>query len=1007
MACFPFIVLLFNCRIESFAQNSLQYYNLTVDNGLPSNNVYYLLRDKSGFLWGATDNGVFKYDGYKFRVFDTRDGLPSNDIWNLFEDADGRIWLFSNTYEIGYISTNKYCAIPVSKNYSNIFMIGLTSFRHLTVALFNQRNFNYLAFVYGKKVYSFPIPYNNALPFGRIRTPILSKDHYLWLFYYNNTVFKINLLNPMGPESKVYSTPKDLYPIIARSNALYARGDYFYSYSYKGSILNVFNIRTGKITLLDLKKKSGGSILKGYFQNQDFLVIKEKNFQSISGDSPGKEKETFLPTDAQITSVCTFGANDWYSTSGAGIWVRSTSSTIRSEAQIKDNSDSFQFISANKDTTYWWNESSKTIRMRYKDAWIKGYLFNSGIPKQVITNKKQVYVLANTGIFRYGENDRKCSSLFSKKALLLRNFFMYGPDSKDEIFYDSLAQSYLKGATGIFPVFYDTYLVLSHISTNLFKERVRYFETFKLFKERADGVFTLFGGSIICIYNLKNVFIYSNDFQKHILLNSRILTQLGIDNIRQVVQDSMGKVYVLTDSRLYEYTPGSILRQLETGLNLTTCKLLFSHGRLIIYGDFGLAFYADRDHKHLNVVTNYLKTSYRKIIRAIPIDETHVLLETDKHTYEIKLTTNKDLSTPYYNNTNTIRFKLAERSKSLRKHDTIVLTPEINSLEITPFNMSGTGIPLLSYRMKGDKWGQASSSEIPVYNLEREKWYTIEYFARDDFWESSVHTLALKKLPFWYQSRVWQITFLITGIVLFATVIILIVTITRRMYFKANEKRRLQTELELRAIHAQINPHFIFNTLSTALYFISKQHTKDAYEHVSKFSKLLRNYLRSSRERFITLADETEMLRQYIELQRARFSKAFQYEITVQPDILPNHVLLPSLLLQPLVENAINHGIFNKGEHGFLKVHFYKGEHENELICIIDDNGIGRAKAKAINKKYKKEKHSYGTALTRELIDIFKRYEQMDIDLEYIDKEEPQTGTTVKLTIRNVKIANL
>ena len=113
------------------------------------------------------------------------------------------------------------------------------------------------------------------------------------------------------------------------------------------------------------------------------------------------------------------------------------------------------------------------------------------------------------------------------------------------------------------------------------------------------------------------------------------------------------------------------------------------------------------------------------------------------------------------------------------------------------------------------------------------------------------------------------------------------------------------------------------------------------------------------------------------------------------------------MLLQPLVENAINHGLFNKGENGFLKLEFHKGKSDTELICIIEDNGIGRAKAKLISKRYKKEKNSYGTALTRELIDIFKRYEEMDINLEYVDKEEPETGTIVKLVISNVKITGM
>ncbi|MGN6566476.1 MAG: hypothetical protein ACTHJ0_00915, partial [Flavipsychrobacter sp.] len=110
-----------------------------------------------------------------------------------------------------------------------------------------------------------------------------------------------------------------------------------------------------------------------------------------------------------------------------------------------------------------------------------------------------------------------------------------------------------------------------------------------------------------------------------------------------------------------------------------------------------------------------------------------------------------------------------------------------------------------------------------------------------------------------------------------------------------------------------------------------------------------------------------------------------------------------SLLLQPLVENAINHGLFHRKEGGKLILKFMQGTVTDELICIIDDNGVGREKAKEIKSASGIKYESYGTKLTKQLIDVFAEFEKMGITLEYIDKQQPETGTIVKLTIKNIK----
>jgi LytS/YehU family sensor histidine kinase len=160
--------------------------------------------------------------------------------------------------------------------------------------------------------------------------------------------------------------------------------------------------------------------------------------------------------------------------------------------------------------------------------------------------------------------------------------------------------------------------------------------------------------------------------------------------------------------------------------------------------------------------------------------------------------------------------------------------------------------------------------------------------------------------------------------------------------------------------------------------------------------------LKSSQNRYVSLGEEIEMLRNYMELQQIRFDEKFSYHIDIDNKLPVDNIMIPSLLLQPLVENAINHGLFHSLGAGELLLRFRQGKDNTEMVCEIEDNGIGREASMKINQE-SSTKESYGTKLTNKLLDIFKDYEHMDINLEYTDKPYPGTGTIVTLTLKNLK----
>ena len=202
------------------------------------------------------------------------------------------------------------------------------------------------------------------------------------------------------------------------------------------------------------------------------------------------------------------------------------------------------------------------------------------------------------------------------------------------------------------------------------------------------------------------------------------------------------------------------------------------------------------------------------------------------------------------------------------------------------------------------------------------------------------------------------------------------------------------------ALQAQMNPHFVFNALSAIQNFILNNNAEEATDYLSRFSRLMRLFLESSRNKYIALSEEKVLLDYYIQLEQLRFKDKFTYQISLEEGVSLD-TEIPSLLLQPFVENAINHGLVYKNTNdGFLNVNFKK--ENNKLICIVEDNGIGRNEAAAIKNKSLKPYKSRGTEITEERLRSLELIENTKIEIEIFDKIDdnlvPQ-GTKVTITM--------
>jgi len=213
-----------------------------------------------------------------------------------------------------------------------------------------------------------------------------------------------------------------------------------------------------------------------------------------------------------------------------------------------------------------------------------------------------------------------------------------------------------------------------------------------------------------------------------------------------------------------------------------------------------------------------------------------------------------------------------------------------------------------------------------------------------------------------------------------------------RQYKIQSTQKMLQ--LKHRLLRNQMNPHFIFNALIAIQNFIYKNDPRKSGKYLSSFSKLVRAILENSRNEYIPLSKELQWLENYLDLQLLRFNDQFDFDIHVDSTLDLESVLIPPMLTQPFIENALEHGLKNIDYHGQLSVQF--ALKENSLMVTIQDNGIGILPL--IDKSFQKEKHtSLATTITKERLDFLNKKRKQKIHLE-ITSVEP-TGTSVMFSI--------
>jgi hypothetical protein len=971
-----FITLL----ILFFSNQVSAQFNLNRFNGLPTNHVYMYLKDRHGYLWIATAKGVLRYNGYEFNLFNISQELGSNDVWRIYKDRKERIWLYSFSNSFGYIYKNKYYKKVEQKH------------------VINPGNFIY------ENETGLMISKNRVV-LGA--TP--ANGHWLYSETYNEKKkIKCDVFTQKGNSALVYHFNGDSFNLVKEcvcppvdsfsqlyGNRLIRYRNHIFLFLRKKDHLVYLNLDSCLYrTIIDEKSNPKGFSYIQPPENResdprDYIYVYYKDLIE-KRDSMLNLMETFRVK--KLTRAGVSGHDLVYlledslwgkcvatESYGGFITPLNTNTPFR---KFSWDATGFTLLKVlNNHTAYWWNEQTHVLARieAGKRPVLRQHKNLRDIARIFGYNAQYDILFTFTHYYKIDKRTGKLSAPLS---------YSHYPSGQHKP--GSVSKMYSVSNQSL-----SVYLLTNRTASSKILMRERFREVLEDPVRHGHWA-----------YNQHTLyFITSRD---SCIAMKALLKNLGIVQLERLLVSPVGNLLLLTPNKLICYNMLTrTATELLTNCNLADTRISMTGRTLVAAGRYGVAFTetdATGQYKP-PVIYHNIKDNYYFYINDIQVLKDSVLLQTNAGTYIVGIPHNID-SVAHADLPFRLLVQYADSTYS-EKDDVVNIVQQNNVLHLDLVRPAGNGKLKFLYRIMGmdSAWLELNGNALVLPALETGRHYNLAVIAKDDVWQSNITGIRLFVKPLWWQSYpglqlVWFVSFLLAGGILLLTVLI-----TRRLIEKRSARQKQLLELELKAVYAQINPHFIFNTLNSGLHFIKRQRTDEAYQHILRFSQLLRAYLKASRHRYITLAQEVQNLENYIGLQQTRYGHIFEYSIVLDDIPYPEHISIPSLLLQPIVENAIEHGLLPKEQHGRLDISFRVNPEKKQLVCMVSDDGIGRNRSKQNKTDGAEKKESYGNDLIRELTHIFNKYEKMGIEISYSDLPEPKTGTVVKIVIKNPRLS--
>ncbi|MBC8052460.1 MAG: histidine kinase [Sphingobacteriaceae bacterium] len=949
---------------------TLNFRNYTVNNGLANSTVYYIHQDSKGFMWFATESGVNRYDGQNFQTFTMDDGLSDNEVLQIHEDSKGRTWFLTLNGKLSYYYRNKFYNAANDKVLQKTFCkASFISFfedsRHRLWFSTNQRE---IVMLDG----------NNVKIFSS-HGPILANS-----FVTENEKSEIIILNR-----------NDIYKLT--NEGFIRLKSQYYPLSFKTSFINHATKKISFISKAGLVEYHNGMwILKRNIPD-------EINKNGISN--------LFFDNDQ----------NTWINTIGNGTYIINSSTKTPVQHLLKGKYITHGFLDA--DGNIWISTIGNGVFMLPESAKnMQHYTISDGLSDNSIFS----LVKAPDNKIVLGLKNGDINIISGKKISHkpLRNAqSAYNPIK--QLFYDAENKSIWFASNNTLGEIKQDNKTIRYL-----KERDNLTYALKSFSISKSGKLAIALAAGVDILKNKNaplIFESPNLTNPSLHFPSRAYTvfydsdeRLWFSNINGLQHEYKGehnKLYnldpklkqritditELPDKTLVCASYGFgvfILRNFkfvraittEDGLKSNICKkVFFANDYLWVITSKGIS----KISKNFNLIANYQKENglLSNEINDAVVDNGSVYVASNSglSIFRVNVPHPKKKAIPL--NLNYILVnneKASVANKLILNHESNNLTVNFIGIDYT----NPTGI-VYEYRLKDDlKWTRTATNTIEFGSLETGE-YHLQIRAKgiNSDWSKPIVIDFEIKPPLW--KTTWFI--FLVSLVLVPSILLIINTFYKRRRIKENEKLLAKTKiiaLEQQALQAMMNPHFIFNVMNSIQHFINTKDTVMANQLLTGFARLIRKNLEICNKSYISLEEELSYLNLYLSLEKLRFGEKLKYVIDIDHEIDKEETLIPSMLLQPFVENAIWHGIMPKETEGNIRI-VIRLKNDNQLDICIDDDGIG------IENSYKLKKNDHisrGMELTQERINLLNKFDA-PIKLKVEQLLPEGTRVTIQISI--------
>lgn len=943
------------------------YKHFTTADGLPSNEVYHAFQDSKGYMWFATDNGVSRYDGYTFENFGLKDGILDNTVFEIYEDYKGRIWFVNQSnqfvyYFNGMLFQYKYNSkikdrIEITNPIKGGFKIeadgGLICSNYISGAykLDYGGCFDWQFYLSQKKLIN-----------------IIDDGKEIIITHNAKNIDGLALLN-MDNEMSTYIAYRGPRVLCCKMNKVILFSNENILYLLAGDHLSILHVFESPVIWLAEISDSSFSI--GLLNRG----LKKYNFTTHEIFEIGY----YLKNLSATSFLHDNNGGEWITTLEDGVYY----STMKSNV-YKSFIDGIRISSViETDTCIYFGTNNKKI---YR-------IYNSGIDSVIMPELKGAYYscLAATNGLLYGNNSGYLYSVnISKKEIDIHDSF-YLSNGK-------LRENRMIGPTAIVNV-EDTLWVCGMDGNSLFwlkddcleKIPIEVPSGFRFNCMCSDGQKLYIGTmkGIYCFDRFSRELKYLNNID--LLLNTRINDVKWNNGLLYVATRNNG-LFIISNMKLV-----ARFDKISNGSSSAINNIYCNDSVILIGTRRGADILNHKEQKidkyrHIkgvglegeNIIFSVIKFnrffffSNRKIYTIFASNLNY--MSDSKNTIcmqrilvnnvPVKLDYLKNLS--YYENSISLIYKELDYHNHFRTR-----------FHVKVFNEN---------KLIKEK---TSFDTILKLNLQNEGFYNIEIFGDEKKNNSGSFKYPIIINPPLYKTGKFYIIVgifsLIFGMIGMKVIYDSVMLQRRKKRFES--KRRLNHEkgmaknidlLKQRILAQQMNPHFIFNTLNSIQYYIYNNKTLESSKYLAKFANLMRMALKNTQEFRIPLSDEIKFMEMYLELEALRLSNNLNYKFELDSSVDSSSIKVPTLIMQPFIENSILHGIMNKPDGvGDISIHLRADE--LNLFCRIRDNGVGRKKAAEIKAKKNSGHVSHGTKITDARLKLFSSVEEGSLTYFYSD----------------------